>query len=212
MSQSKQNLTVDVGIANSHWKWLYKTSGVVALILGMLLLVSILNVWFSLFQNNWLIKLFKLNAGFDGIIFDIMHGLNPLDIVILALVSAIYLGLFAALRRTSKIWSVIALVQPFLAIVLFVLTGIIGRSAVMGAGLVISCVMLRSNIFDKAIAFGGILASVLLLVGDFSTTANSHSSIIAVVIGIGYIFLVTWFFLVDERLLRLGTGVQKRNP
>jgi len=74
----------------------------------------------------------------------------------------------------------------------------------MGAGLVISLVMLRSNIFGKVIAFVGILASVLLLIGDLSTTANSHSNIIAILIGIGYVLLMTWFFLIARKLFQLG--------
>jgi len=81
-----------------------------------------------------------------------------------------------------------------------------GRSGVMGAGLVISCVMLRSRgrVFGKVIAFAGILASVLLLVGDLNTTANSHSSFIAILIGTGYVLLMTWFFLIAQRLFQLS--------
>ncbi len=200
----------NIEVVSPRRKVLYKASGVVALLLGLIFLVGIINIWFSLFQDNWLIKLFKLNAGFDSINFDVLHGLNPLDIVILALVAVIYLGLYTALRRTSRIWAVVAVVQPFLGIVLFTVTALAGRSAVMGAGLVISYVMLRSNIFRKANAFVGILSSVLLFVGDFGTTANSGSSIIAILIGIGYVLLVIWFFLVGQRLLHLGTGRRMR--
>ncbi len=215
MSQLELNQVADAETADSRWNWLYKIGGAAALILGGLFLIAMMslitagfqpgaiNDWLSPFQNNWLVVLFKLNAGFNGVQFDSLYGLNVLDISILALVATMYLGLYAALRWTSKIWSVIAVIQPFLGIVLFIATKIAGRSGVMGAGLVISFVMLRSNIFSKQIAFVGILACLLLLVGDFSTTADSHSNIIAILIGIGYVLLMTWFFLVGRRLFYL---------
>ncbi len=205
-----------------RWHWLYKVGGAAALIVGALLLIAMLslfttvlqpgtsNGWFSPFENNWLVVLFKFNAGFNGVQFDRLQVLNFLDLAILALVAAMYLGLYAALRKTSRIWSIVAAIQPFLGIVLFIATKTAGRSGVMGAGLVISLVMLRSNAFGKVIAFMGILASVLLLVGDFSTTANSHSTTIASLIGIGYVIVVAWFFLVARRLFQLKeiTGVK----
>jgi len=44
---------------------------------------------------------------------------------------------------------------------------------VMGAVLVISAVMLRSDIFSRSTAYMGILAAVLLLVGDLSAGHTS---------------------------------------
>ena len=216
------NRVTNAETAESRWNWLYKVSGLAALILGVLFLIgmmslitaglrpSTINGWFSLFQNNWLVVLFELNAGFYGVQFDQLYGLNPLDITIMALVTTMYLGLYAALRRTNRVWSMIAAVIPFLGIVLFIATKLAGRSGVMGAGLVISFVMLRSNIFGKMIAVVGILASVLLLAGDFGTTANSPSNIVAILVGIGYILLMTWFFLIGRRLFQLGQGVSKK--
>jgi hypothetical protein len=213
------NRIVNAETAESRWNWLYQVSGAASLILGVLFLIAMtslfaaglqpgtINGWLSPFQNNWLVVLFKLNAGFDGVQFDLLYGLNPLDIAIMALVATTYLGLYAALRRTSRIWSIIAAVMPFLGIVVFIATRIAGRSGMMGAGLVISFVMLRSNIFGKVTAFVGILSSVLLLAGDFGTTGNSPSTIVAVLIGIGYVLLMTWFFLIARRLLQLGQGV-----
>jgi hypothetical protein len=77
---------------------------------------------------------------------------------------------------------------------------------VMAAGIVISFAMFRSDIFGKAIAFVGILASVLLLVGDFGTTANSPSTIVAILVGIGFVLLMIWFLLIGRRLFQLGRG------
>jgi hypothetical protein len=215
------NPLTDAESKNFNWKWLYKVSGAAALILGLFFLAAIIsliaaslqhgtiNAGLSLFQNNWLVVLFKLNAGFDGVQFDRLSGLNPLDIAIMVLVAIMALGLYTALRRTSRIWSLVAAVMPILGIILFIATKLAGRSGVMGTGLVISFVMLRSYIFGRMTAVLGILACVLLLAGDFGTTANSHSTIVAILVGIGYVLLMTWFFLVGRRLLQLGQSGSK---
>jgi hypothetical protein len=198
-------------------RMVYKIAGVAASMAEILLLVAMISLiasvllpgattgWLLPFQNNWLIVIFKLHAGFSGVQMDLLHVLNFLDIAILALVGTMHLGLYAVLRRTSKIWSIIALAQPFLGIVLFIATKTTGRSSVMGAVLVISVVMLRSNIFKKVTAYMGILASVLLLAGDFSAGIPPLNSI-ATLFGIGYVLLMTWFFLIARRLFQAGPG------
>lgn len=200
---------------NYRWKWLYKISGTAALLAGMIFLLAAIdlflpgrqagngNGWTTALQNNWLVLVFKLHAGYSGVQIDLLNGLNFLDIVILALVGMAHIGLYAALKRTGKIWCFIALVQPFLGIVLFLITKMSGRSAVMGAGLVSSVVMLRGNIFTRAIAAIGILACALLLAGDFSA-GIPPSVIVAALFGIGYMLLIVWFFLVAQRLFQLG--------
>lgn len=201
--------------ANSRWHWLYKFSSAAALGAGGLFLIGAvdlvltilyadtLKAWFSLFQSNWLLVIFKLHAGFSGIQADLLYRLNPLDLMILALIAIAFLGLYLALRGTSKIWSLIALVQPFLGIVLLVGTKSVGRSGVMGAELVISAVMLRSRLFDKRTAYLGMLSGALLLAGDIGASM-APSMILATLTGIGYLLLITWFFLVAGRLFRLG--------
>lgn len=202
------------GFIESHLDWIYKISGAAALLLAFIFLLAMKSLfaaslqlgsmfgWLSLFENNWLVVLFKFNAGLDGVQFDLLNRLNFLDIAILALVAVMYLGLYATVYKSSKILSIIAAIQPILGIVLFIATRTAGRSAVMGAGIVISLVMLRSTIFGKLIATLGILASVLLLVGDVSTAPNTPSIIIASVIGIGYVLLTIWFFLIAGKFLR----------
>jgi hypothetical protein len=170
---------------------------------AMLLGVGIAGGWPTAFRN-WLIVLFELNAGIEEVQFGLLRGLNPLDIVILGLVAATLPGIYMHVGKTSRILSMVAAVQPFLGIVLYVATENAGRSAVMGAGLVISAVMLRSNMFGKVAAWVGMLASTLLLIGDFSTTPDSHSSLIAVFIGIGYVLLMMWFLLIARKLFRFS--------
>jgi hypothetical protein len=164
------------------------------------------------FLNNWLVVLFQMNAGFSGVHADRLRVLNLLDLVVLALVAATHLGLHAALRRTSRIGSTLALIQPFLGIALFLATKTAGRSSVMGAGLVISAVMLYSETFGKVTAGVGIMASVLLLIGDFATTADSPSNPLAILIASGYLLLMAWFFLVGRKLLLLGRLERKAFP
>ncbi len=216
MNPSTNTETVD-----SRLNWLYNISGAAALIVGAVLLIAMIslvitvlqpspaNGWLAALENNWLVVIFKLHAGFSGVQSDLLHVLNFLDIALLALVGVMYLGLYAALRRTSRIWSIIAAIQPFLGIVLFLATKTVGRSGVMGAALVISVVMLRSNIFKKVTAYAGILASVVLFMGDFSVGAIPPLGITAILFGIGYMLFITWYFLIARRLFQLGPSALK---
>jgi hypothetical protein len=72
------------------------------------LLPGVYKGWASPLQNIWLLVIFKLLAGFNGVQADQLYGLNILDITLLALVGVMYLGLYMALSKTSKVWSLIA--------------------------------------------------------------------------------------------------------
>lgn len=194
--------------------WLYRISTASAFVSGLLFVIAIIDLiittirpgaiigWLSPFQDNWLITIFKLHAGYNGVQIDLLQGLNFLDIAILAIIGLVQLGLYAALRSTSKICSIIALVQPFLGIAIFLATKSAGRSSAMGAVLVISIIMLSSGIFNKFLAYAGILASVLLLVGDFGASL-APSTIMAVLFGIGYILFIMWLFMIARKLFQL---------
>lgn len=204
----------------SPHKWLYVVAGLAALILGLLLLMGMVSLiadllqpdalpaWLLMFQDNWLILLFKLNAGFAGVGFDQLVGLNKLDMAILAFVAVMFLGLYTVLRRTSRTWSFIAAVMPFLGMAVFSITKIAGRSGVMGAGLIISLVMWRSKTFARVIAIIGLLACALLLVGDFGTASDSKSILISSLVGFGYLLLMVWFFSIGRRLIQLGKSLK----
>ncbi len=212
------NQVINTEMADSRWNWLYKLSGTAALVAGALFLIAAIeliitgfqpgavNGWLTLIPDNWLMVILKLHAGINGVEPNQLYELNLLDVAIMALIGMTHLGLYAALRDRSKIWSIVALVQPFLGIALFVATKSAGRSGVMGAGLVISLVMLRGDIFNKAIAYIGILSSILLLLGDISV-GIAHSNIIAILTGIGYMLLLAWLLLVAQKLFQLGRGV-----
>ncbi len=190
---------------------LCKIGGAAALITGILVLVGLISLiasilqpgtaigWLVPFQNNWLLKIFVLHAGFDGIQAD-LYGLNLLDLVILLLVSILCLSLSTAFKNTGKGWSLAAFVISLLAIILFVVTQIAGRSAVMLVVLINSLVMPRDKIPGKAILLTGIPASLFLFTGDL--TVGVHSNIITALFGVGYVLLVIWFFLAAQALFR----------
>jgi len=197
---------------DSRWSWLYKVGGAAALLAGMLLLIGMISLIISalqpgttsgwLFRDNWLIVIFKLHAEFSGIQPGLLHGLNLLDVMILALVGLVSLSLSTAFRKAGKTWSLIAFALSMIGIVLFIGTQIAGRSTVMLAVLIISFVMLRNETFSRLAIYSGILGSVFLFVGDLSV--GVHSNLITFLFGVGYVLLITWFFLIAQSLIRLG--------
>lgn len=199
----------------SMWHSLYRIGGAAALILGVLFLLAAvslisfilqpgaINDWLAPIQNNWLIVLWQLNANISGVHPGLLS-LNLLDSVILILAGVLFLGLYAGLRHTSQIWAIIAAIQPFIGLVLFLATKMAGRSGLMGAVLVISIVMLWSNRFGKGTAVMGILASGFLLAGDMFTSFDAPSTILASLLAIGYVLMTIWFFMIGRRLFRLG--------
>lgn len=205
--------------ADSRWYWLYKVSAVSATILEVLfliaaisLIISVLqpdtiNGWLMLIQNNWLIVLFKLNARFSGAHLGLLN-LNLLDSIIMILAGTMFLGLYTTFRQISKIWTIIALAQPFIGMMLFIITKMAGRLGIMSAMLIISFMMLRSDSFSKITAVMGILAGILLIVGD-AFTEVTLSIMNSILIAIGYVLMMTWFFVISRRLFQLGQGISK---
>ena len=204
---------------DSRWNWFYRIAGAAALIIFALFLIGVMGIitadpqaatpkgWLTPFQSNWLIVLFKLNAGFSGVQPESLSVLEPLDIVIMVLFGTVFLALYVALGRTSKIWSAVAASLPFLGIVVLLITSTAGRSGLLVGGLILSAVILCSNIFSKVSAYVGIVASALLFFGgDIGTAIFSSSNIIAVLIGIGYVLWMIWLLLIGRRLFQLGHG------
>jgi hypothetical protein len=186
--------------ADPRQNWLYKIGGAAALVVLVLLGVGILGV-ITPFQDNWLIVFFKLNAGLGDVQEDSLSVLNFLDIVIMALAGTVYLALCAALWRANKLWPAIAASLAFLGIALLIITHTAGRSGLLLGGLIVSAVMLRSRIFSRVCAYAGMVAGALLLfVGD------------AVLIGVGYLLWMAWFFLVGRKLLQLGGSKPLEHP
>jgi hypothetical protein len=142
-----------------------------------------------------------MNMGFQAN----LSVINIIDITIMALFCALFLGLYTTLKKTSRIWSLTATALPFLGIPIFLATATAGRSTLLIAALIISIVMLRSNTFSKLTAYIGIVASVLLFfAGDIATAVFSPSAIIALIIAIEYVFGLFGLLLVYQKLYQLG--------
>ena len=75
------------------------------------------------------------------------------------------------------------------------------------AGLIISAVMLRSNIFSKVTAYVGILANVFGL-GYYITLAFAPA-IVYLPLSVSGLFWLIWYILIGRRLLQLGQGTWK---
>jgi len=203
-------------LTQPKWNWLCKLGGLTTGAIFVLLLIGMVGIitealgfavtsnWITPFYNNWLIILFKLNIRMEGITPDSLTVLNPADVLIMVLFSLLSLALFAVLGNTTKLWSAIATSLPILGILVYLITKTAGRSGLLIGGLMYSIIMLRSKDFSKVSAYVGIIASVLLFFAGDIVTAVFHSSyIIAILIGVGFILWMLWFFLTGWRLYHL---------
>lgn len=181
-------------------KWIYLAGAASALAAGLILFADLIRLNEA---NNWLITIFRLLAGSNGVRASELYRLNALDLVLLALIAAAHAGLYAALHRSNRILALIAVLQPPLGILLFLLTHSAGRCAVMGAGLVASIAALRSGTIGKWTGSAGLISSVLLLAGDLGTSL-APCSLLAFSTGVGYILLIGWLLAVGRRLLQLA--------
>ncbi len=178
-------------------------------LIGLTGIASAENKW-SFLQDNWLMILFKINASFQHTSADRLNLLNLVDLVILVLFGLLFLSLYVALHRTSRIWSVIAACLPFMGLVLFLITRTAGRSALLVGGLIFSILMLWNPSFNKACATTGIVGSTLLFfIGDLGTAFLPPSDVIAVLIAIGYLLWMAWFFLIGLSLFFGRIGIHK---
>jgi|WetSurSiteA1Bulk_404760.scaffolds.fasta_scaffold71456_1 hypothetical protein len=200
------------GSTRASNSWLYAISATSACLIALLLVVggigfilpvarlSTISIQVSSLINNWLMVIFKLFIGVDYMTFEHLQQINLLDLSILILTGIAFLGLYFSLRKTSQIWSLVALLLPFLGILLFLITKTAGRSAFMGSILIISLVMLKSRIYAKATSIIGLVASALLFLGDF-TLGSINSKVIVALFGLGYILAIIWFLLIARCLL-----------
>ncbi len=180
--------------------WIYLAASASAVGAGLLFLAGILGLTKG---DNWLITIFKLLAGSDGIQPSQLYQLNVLDLALLVLIAIAHAGLYVAVHRSHRILAPIALVQPPLGILLFLFTHSAGRCAVMGAGFVISVTMLRGGPFTKRLGWIGLLSSALLLAGDLGT-GMAPSSPLAISTALGCVLLIGWLLAVGRRLLQLA--------
>jgi hypothetical protein len=188
---------------------LRKTGIIVSTALGIILSVAaiclaISVIWtdkdlklVSLISNNWLLKIFKLQAHIINN-HDILLGINLYDIGIILLFILVCLALFEKFKFQYKVWFSISISLMVLGLVVFIITNLAGRSAFMASGLIISSLFFSNNIHSKVAGFTGIIANVLLLTADFTVDANIK--IIPFLFGVGYILLIVWIFMIARIL------------
>ncbi len=183
-------------------KTLERVGGIAALLTTAVLFFGLVGL-FTLQQGlwNWLVVLFMMNAGLSPHLPpDPLQVLNPVDVAALALVSLTFLGLWPVLGPRHRIWTGIAIALPFIGILLLLVTGLQGRSAVMGAGLVIAALMFLGGSRGRLLASIGIVANGLLLAGDVGTGVVT-GGLAAAAVGIGYVLLLGWYVLLALHLL-----------
>ena len=196
---------------HSAWKYMNIIGGTAILILTAFFLIAIIEIitgWFELFQNNFIIQLIKIHA--EIIDEELLVGINSLDMTILILFTIMTITLYPVLNQINKAWTIIALSQPFIGITLFIITQEPGRTVVFSTGLTISIIFLRSDIFNKKIAYIGILANSLLLIQDLSL-AFFYSIVMGIIMSIGYIILILFYILIAWKLYILTkVGITER--
>ncbi len=150
--------------------------------------------------RNWLVALFQENSGLGSLPSDALHILNVLDVVVLALVGLTFVGLWPMLGRQHRIWTTIAFALSFVGIPLLLVTGLQGRSGVMGGGILIAVLMFVSGKRAKWLASIGLIANSLLLAGDLGTGILPGGPV-AAAIAVGYALLLSWYVLLAVGLL-----------
>jgi len=181
---------------------LRRVGGIAALLVAAILVVGALGLVVpapGLGLRNWLIVLIQFNSGLGPLPADALSLSNPIDIAVLAAVGVAYLGLWPGPARPHRFWMVVAVAMPFAGIVVLLVTGEAGRSAVMGAGVVVALLLAVGRAW--LLAGLGIVANGMLLIGDFAT-GDSPVPFIAVLLAVGYVLLIAWFVLLGARLLR----------
>jgi hypothetical protein len=197
-------MTTDIlrktGIVLSIALGIILTSAAICLIISVIWPVYDLKI-VSLISNNWLMIIFKSQANIINN-HDSLLGINLYDIGIIVLFIFVCLALFVKFKYQNKVWFLIAISLLVLGIVIFIITHLAGRSAFMASGLIISVILFSKNSQSKLTGFTGIIASVLLLVGDF--TAGAHIEIIPYLFGIGYFLQIIWIFMIARILILSG--------
>lgn len=213
---------------------LYKIGGMAALIILLVMSIQIIifvawpppstvTDWFMLLQSNWLLGLLSL---------DLLYLLTN------ALLIPLYLALYAALKRVSGSWMLIALTLGLVGITAYFSSNTAfemlslsngyaaakseaEKAIVLAAGqamlaiykgtafdvyyilnaaflLIVSPIMLRSNIFSKGSAYWGMLSGVLMAVPSTAGTIGPFFALAS---------LVPWTIfsvLVARRLFQFG--------
>lgn len=186
-------------VAPSARGWLRLLGGAASIVLAVLLAVGIVGlVTMSASIRPWLGVLVGINAGYGGVAPASLRVVNPVDIAALVLTSVAFAGFWPGPGRPHKVWMALAIGLPLAGIGVLLATGLAGRSALMAAGIVLSCLMLADHTV-RSLGYVGIAANFLVLVADFATVGRSIP--VAGLVGIGYLLLLAWFAWIAVTLL-----------
>lgn len=182
--------------------WLMRAAGVGAVLVAALLLVGVVGLVTGRAElRPWLTVLFGINAAIGGLSLASLRVIDAIDIAVLALAGVTFIGFWPGPGREHKFWMSLAVFLPFAGIAVLLVTGLSGRSGLMGGGLVLSFLMIAHRRFGL-LGYLGIAAHLLLLVGDFATVGTG-SALIAGVIAVGYVLLIWWFLWLAATLRTL---------
>lgn len=176
--------------------------------LGLVLIAAIISVGLnefypidnkiiSLLSGNWLLTIFKIHAGIISNNPNPLFGINLYDIIILMLFLIVCASFLKISNKKNRIWFIISMTLLFLGIIVYLFTGLAGRSAFMASGIFV-CIPLIRVYKNKTAGLTGILSNLLLLIGDF--TVGPHVSFIAPLFLSGYILLIFWLFTISKIL------------
>lgn len=176
------------------------SAGWAALLVAAILLIGIVGlVTHALSLLPWLAVLFGVDSGWRGVSFDSLHAISAIDLAILALAAVAFLGFWPGPGRPHRLFMALAVGLPLAGIVVLIVTGLWGRSGLMGGGLVLSALLLGHPRF-RPLGYLGLAANLLLLAGDFATR-DAVTLPVAGLVGTGYVLLIAWFLWIAARLI-----------
>ncbi len=188
---------------NSVWKYTYVIGGVASLVIGAIFSIALIELMtgtIEIFQNNFVIRLIKLHAEYSESLEELLGVVNLLDMSILVLVSLTALAFYPTLRNVNGTLAIIALCQPFLGILLFLITQEIGRTVTFSTALTISAIILWNERSDRD-AILGVVSAGLILIPDISFMFF-YSEIMSIIMSTGYLLFIPWWFRSSLRLFQ----------
>ncbi len=179
---------------------LTQIGGVAALLVAVTLLIGAAGLVVGAGRwSPWLAILFGFNARYRVASRDELHGVKAIDVALLVSAGAAYVAFWPGSGASHVAWMTLAIAQPLLGIPVLMATKLSGRSGLMGGALVLAVLMLVDGTWP-VVAWVGVSAAVLLLLGDFGTRARP-ARLLAGFLAVGYGVLVAWFACLATILL-----------
>ena len=162
---------------------------------------------FELFQDNFVVRLIKLHASYNKSLEELFTVVNILDMSILMFVCLTVIAFYPTLRNINGTLAIIAICQPFIGIILFLITQEIGRTTTFSTALTISAIILWSDRSDSS-AILGVISAGLILIPDISFILG-YSEIMAIIMSTGYLLFIPWWFLSSMNLFQQAKAVHQ---